>query len=227
MLRYAVNRARSWIRETCELAVMGGELRDTAKFSYRDAIGEAWALPRNLQEHPRLHGLFAWQAALSMKERSALVTASESLGYRPYESSQRLLAPILMCDHDLDDLRDLEVFHGLAPEQWLRPKDLGPEAQAVLESLTWLGIPRFGQFQFLERGTPIFPHIDAASPRADVVATFTLCGHADVRIGHVVLSPKPSDLYVLTRQARWDVKHEVLPSMSDRLSLTVRFVSRD
>ena len=84
----------------------------------------------------------------------------------------------------------------------------------------------FLQLQLLERGARIDAHVDAPSPPADVVATLTLGeGKLDsVRVGHVVIPLRPGDLYLISHGARWDVEHEVHTSMSDRLSVTFRYV---
>ena len=81
----------------------------------------------------------------------------------------------------------------------------------------------YGVAQMLQRGASIRPHVDAGSPRADVVGTVGLSGVAVVRVGAVELALAPGDAYFLTGPARWDVKHEVLASTEDRLTLTVRF----
>lgn len=78
----------------------------------------------------------------------------------------------------------------------------------------------------LQRGASIRPHIDAGSPRADVVGTVGLSGDAVVRVGAAELLLAPGDAYLLSGPARWDVKHEVLASTQDRLTLTMRFHSR-
>ena len=78
----------------------------------------------------------------------------------------------------------------------------------------------------LQRGASIRPHIDAGSPRADVVGTVGLTGDAVVRVGAAELLLAPGDAYLLSGPARWDVKHEVLASTQDRLTLTMRFHSR-
>lgn len=80
--------------------------------------------------------------------------------------------------------------------------------------------------QMLQRGASIRPHIDAGSPRADVVGTVGLSGEATVRVGAVELELQPGDAYFLSGSARWNVKHEVLASTEDRLTLTMRFHSR-
>ena len=77
----------------------------------------------------------------------------------------------------------------------------------------------------LQRGASIRPHIDAGSPRADVVGTVGLSGDAVVRVGAAELLLAPGDAYFLSGPARWDVKHEVLASTQDRLTLTMRFHS--
>ena len=84
----------------------------------------------------------------------------------------------------------------------------------------------FLQLQALQRGTGVMPHIDAATPRAEVVATVGLRGHCTVRIGHVELEVGGAT-YCLEGRARWKAKHEVLPSRVDRLSVTIRYNPRE
>ena len=54
---------------------------------------------------------------------------------------------------------------------------------------------------------------------SDVVGTVGLSGAAVVRVGAVELALGPGDAYFLTGRARWDVKHEVLASTYDRLTV--------
>ena len=85
----------------------------------------------------------------------------------------------------------------------------------------------FFQWQELERGTCVAPHVDADTPPADTVVTLSLGrGASDsVRIGHVAMEVLAGDVYAISGPARWDVEHEVHCSTSDRLSLTLRFAS--
>lgn len=83
----------------------------------------------------------------------------------------------------------------------------------------------FAQLQVLERGVPVRPHIDAASPPAEVIATIVLQGQATVRIGAVEAEVAAGDAYLISGPARWGVKHEVLASSADRLSVTLRYAS--
>ena len=70
------------------------------------------------------------------------------------------------------------------------------------------------------------PMVDA--PPADVVATLSLGTglHDTVRVGSARVRLRPGDLYAIAGPARWEETHEVHPSTSDRLSLTVRFASQ-
>lgn len=226
MMRYVLNRARAMAREACELAVMGGELRDTGTFSFRDAQREIWELPEGeLGEHANQRGLWGQRQFVSDAEGADIIKKSmEGATLQPYEGRQRLLAPILLCD-DVEDLRDLEVFGGLPPEQW--PRLVDPPAFLGRVSRAFGARPRFAQIQFLERGTPVLPHIDAASPRSEAVATITLQGSATVRVGAVEFEARERDIYILVGPARWDVKHEVLASQTDRLSVTTRYAVED
>eukprot|EP01051_Picozoa_sp_SAG22_P006170 SAG22_NODE_395_length_11139_cov_14.562500_5_plen_290_part_00 len=86
-----------------------------------------------------------------------------------------------------------------------------------LDSCTFL------QLQQLQRGASVRPHIDAAVPPAELVATVGLTGTATVRVGAVELQVEAGDVYCITGPARWEVKHEVLASTRDRLTVTLRF----
>ena len=81
----------------------------------------------------------------------------------------------------------------------------------------------FLQLQGLQRGAEIQPHIDAPSPPADVIGTVGVVGSAWIRVGAVETQIDEGDVYLLADAARWSVKHEVLPSHKDRLTVTMRF----
>jgi hypothetical protein len=165
-----------------------------------------------------------------------------------YETAARRVAPILIDSPlrersgELQELEGFEVFGGVSPQSWLFLSALAnsrdekvQQGGALLSQLVWnrmpaLGIatmqvPSFLQLQALERGNGIQPHIDAAVPRADAVATIGLVASTVIRVGPVLLRVNAGDLYVLTGAARWSVKHEVLPPTRDRMSLTTRFNS--
>lgn len=225
--RYTWNRVQSLCREAAENAILGAELRDVpGKFSYRDATGCAWELPASLSSGP-VPGLSGQRNFLGDDERSAIVDVVRSVRWQSYESSTRRMAPVLFAAPD-DDLRGFEVFGNLEPELWLDAHETrwAPLRRAVDRLATALGglEPRFAQLQELDAGALIMPHIDAASPRADVVATIGLEGGARIRVAACDFTVAASDVYVLADYARWDVKHEVRPSLADRLSVTIRFV---
>eukprot|EP00457_Paulinella_chromatophora_P012468 gb/GEZN01012678.1/.p1 GENE.gb/GEZN01012678.1/~~gb/GEZN01012678.1/.p1 ORF type:complete len:286 (+),score=19.96 gb/GEZN01012678.1/:60-917(+) len=100
----------------------------------------------------------------------------------------------------------------------------GYESQYHLgERITTLQVV-FLQLQEMKAGSRIMPHVDAAQPEADVVATLCVTGSSNmVRCGPVEFEVKPGDLYVLANRARWDVKHEVFGADQDRLSITIRY----
>lgn len=212
-MKYVINRMRFWCVDVAENFIMGAERRDTKSFSFRDSTLLRWTPSRELVEHHALKGLYAQREALSQKQIEDLLELGQMQSYRPYEWSQRQLAPLLLGEIE-EDLRHFDVFDRVPPEKWRR---------AELSELPKFGKPRFAQFQMLQAGTPIMPHIDAAEPKADVVATYTLRGHAEVRIGQVQFEMGPGDLYYIRDDARWKVKHEVLPPREDRMSITIRY----
>ena len=143
---------------------------------------------------------------------------------------------------------DFEVFDRVAVDDWLclaraseRANRLGDDdavcgasvlqrLQAQLPDLLPSAIDPsslclFFQWQHLERGTAVAPHVDANRPPADTVATLSLGSgaHDTVRVGHAKLRVTAGDLYAISGHARWDVDHEVHCSTSDRLSLTFRY----
>ena len=132
----------------------------------------------------------------------------------------------------LSELEDFEVFGGVPPSRWLGSRSSSAwaasaagGARCALRRRLPLAVraeaASFLQLQALQRGTGVMPHIDAATPRAEVVATVGLRGHCTVRVGHVELEVGVGDVYCLEGRARWKVKHEVLPSRVDRLSVTI------
>ena len=101
---------------------------------------------------------------------------------------------------DLGELEDFEVFGGVPPSAWLllsalqRDDDpLVQQGARLLAQLVWhrmpaLGLPdmqmpSFVQLQMLERGSGIMPHLDAATPRAEGVATIGLVGYCQASLG--------------------------------------------
>ena len=79
------------------------------------------------------------------------------------------------------------------------------------------------QMQRLERGIKIGKHIDDLSKGGKVISTAVLQGENTIRVGNIEFTVAPGDIYALARNARYDVKHEVLPFYTDRLSATIRF----
>ena len=175
-------------------------------------------------------------SAQGMHPGPHMATASERNG----QDGAQGAADTRVDRRDWGELEDFEVFGGVDPKSWLSlsalqaSTDVRVQQGAVLLSdlirhrLPQLGVPHmqvpsFLQLQTLERGSGIMPHIDAATPRAEAVATLGLIGTCQVRVGPVLLPVAAGDMYVLTGEARWHVKHEVLPPFQDRMSCTVRF----
>ena len=175
-------------------------------------------------------------SAQGMHPGPHMATASERNG----QDGAQAAADTRVDRRDWGELEDFEVFGGVDPKSWLSlsalqaSTDVRVQQGAVLLSdlirhrLPRLGVPHmqvpsFLQLQTLERGCGIMPHIDAATPRAEAVATLGLIGTCQVRVGPVLLPVAAGDMYVLTGEARWHVKHEVLPPFQDRMSCTVRF----
>mmetsp|Transcript_712 Transcript_712/g.2267 ORF Transcript_712/g.2267 Transcript_712/m.2267 type:complete len:343 (-) Transcript_712:984-2012(-) len=147
-------------------------------------------------------------------------------------------------------LSNFEVFGDAPVDEWLCLASLqegtaaGSAERRGCEWLRWLQreLPRrlpcvgavdeplavFHQLQYLQRGCAISAHVDAPTPPADVVATLSLGTglHDTVRVGSARVRLRPGDLYAIAGPARWEETHEVHPSTSDRLSLTVRFASQ-
>lgn len=159
----------------------------------------------------------------------------------------RLLAPVLVYEASASTaaqrgLEEFEVFDCSHPREWLSLRKLlnseteevarGARAlrrviDSIVEKLPGALSPRAGcdflQLQVLERGASVTPHIDAPSPPADVVATLTLSGNSSIIVGGVAVELRVGDVYAIAGAARWDVPHEVRPSFSDRLTLTIRY----
>ena len=77
----------------------------------------------------------------------------------------------------------------------------------------------------MEGGVYIAPHIDAEDPPCDLIVTLCILGTNAIRVGGVEFCMGPGDVYMLSGVARSGVKHEVLSSSGDRLSVTFRFTS--
>jgi hypothetical protein len=159
----------------------------------------------------------------------------------------RLLAPVLVNEASASaaaqrGLDEFEVFDCAPPRDWLslrqllesETEDVASGARvlrqltdSIVQKLPEVLSPRAGcdflQFQMLERGASVTPHIDAAWPPADVVATLTLSGTSSVVVGRVEVELRVGDVYAIAGAARWDDEHEVWPSFQDRLTLTLRY----
>ena len=153
-------------------------------------------------------------------------------------------------------LHDFEVFNNVHPDRWLSLGALAsaepgafPAAGAAAvvaqgaEQLRRLqmAVPQalsssrlsselscfFMQLQHLECGAQVTSHVDANSPRIDVIASLCVEGSNRVRVGGVTLDVEEGDVYVLEGEARFRVDHEVLPGKTDRLSITLRYAYDD
>lgn len=145
----------------------------------------------------------------------------------------------------MTSLTDFEVFGNIHPSKWLSLNTLckheSPyvsKGSHILRQLQ-LDIPKllnsiylshtfkcaFLQFQRMERGVRIMPHIDSDIPQVDLIVTACISGSNIIRIGSVDVLVQEGDIYALSGYARHCVKHEVLSSPQDRLTVTYRYVS--
>lgn len=85
----------------------------------------------------------------------------------------------------------------------------------------------FLQFQYMERGVSIGAHVDSDDPLVDVIVTACIRGSNIIRVGNIDVCIKEGDVYVLTDYARHCVKHEVLSSTEDRVTVTLRYTHTD
>ena len=81
----------------------------------------------------------------------------------------------------------------------------------------------FIQMQRLERGSRVGKHVDDLVKGGKIISTAVIQGENTIRVGHIEFKVVPGDVYALARSARYDVQHEVLPYVEDRLSATIRF----
>lgn len=112
-------------------------------------------------------------------------------------------------ERDIRELEGFEVFGGVPPQSWLllsalekHDDALVRRGGALLSSCVWdrmpalgntsMQVPSFLQLQTLERGNGIQPHIDAAKPRAEAVATIGLQSNSHIRVGPVTLRYHPN-----------------------------------
>ena len=180
-------------------------------------------------------------------------TQWEWFAYEPARHTVPMHAQPSLPANLLEQLHDFEVFDKAPPCNWLSLPRLratceaaddadarltaASEGAAVLQQLASEDLPRhlqqatgaavrcsFLQLQKLVRGAAVTSHLDAATPRADVVATACLSGSSAVGVGHVMLPLAAGDVYALEGHARWRVPHHVCSGYRDRLSVTFRFV---
>ena len=216
-----------WAIEASEQAGVAVTRRDRLR-----AAADALPLPRPPMRSSRQ---WEWHPFENGRLMAPMLAHPDNGGGVSFESQQRLLG-------------DFEVFGGPPVEQWLRLEELADsdnlrqrdgaeralrlqrELPELLPCLSTLSQPRclFHQWQLLERGAAVAPHVDAPTPPADVVATLELGPgrrRDSVRVGSASFGLEAGDVYAISGPARWDVTHEVLSSTSDRLSLTLRFSS--
>ena len=194
-------------------------------------------------------------AAAQLPQPRPIARSSRQWEWFTYEPG-RWMAPMLAHPNDAGlasadaqrrHLSDFEVFGRAPVDEWLRLDALSEE-QPTSSGAEWLRhlqrtlptrlpcvaslaspLCSFHQFQLLERGCTISPHIDAPTPPAEVVATLSLgTGSRDsVRVGPATLQVVAGDVYAISGKARWDVTHEVHSSTNDRLSVTLRFAAAE
>jgi hypothetical protein len=82
----------------------------------------------------------------------------------------------------------------------------------------------FYQAQTVERGGAVGAHIDPLEKGGRCIATLTTTGSGtDIRVADTVFFVEPGDVYGIEGYARYGVEHEVLPSLDDRMTFTMRF----
>jgi hypothetical protein len=81
----------------------------------------------------------------------------------------------------------------------------------------------FVQIQNVIRGGVVGSHIDPVVKGGKVIATLIVNGVTDVRVGDTVLRVEPGDVYGIEGAARYNIEHEVYPTVDDRLTATFRF----
>ena len=148
-------------------------------------------------------------------------------------------------EDQMNTLTDFEVFGNIHPSKWLdlnilcENKSISVSKGAAILRQLQLDIPvllnsihlnhtlkcAFLQFQRMECGVRIMPHIDSDVPQVDLIVTACISGSNIIRIGNVDVQVQEGDIYALSGYARHCVKHEVLSSPQDRLTVTYRFVS--
>ena len=80
----------------------------------------------------------------------------------------------------------------------------------------------------MEPHVKIAPHVDADDPKVDMIATLCVSGGLNtLRVGNVEFKISAGDVYILTGFARHHVKHEVLASPMERITITLRYISQD
>ena len=150
----------------------------------------------------------------------------------------------------IESLSDFEVYGNIPPSEWLDINQhvldtnplvsngartlMGLQQTIISELYDILPFPpnslkcAFIQFQLMDPGVSIMPHIDSDDPVIDIIATLCVRGGKNmIRVGNVEFSLSPGNLYLLSDFARHHVKHEVFSSMESRLTVTFRFVCLD
>lgn len=81
----------------------------------------------------------------------------------------------------------------------------------------------FIQIQNVIRGGVVGSHIDPLVKGGKCIATLIINGITDVRVGNTVFQVEPGDIYGIEGHARYNIEHEVHPTVDDRLTATLRF----
>lgn len=245
-------------RNIIENAVLGDQLRDTRLFSYHDSRTNRWKLSNLSRGHvvtnPNIPGLYVIKNALNQSEISVIqsfvsnisdyCSRNDNIDDNTFSTwyefdPGRYLIPMLPDSDFKDDLVNFEVFNNVHPSKWLKLDTLDCLGAKVLNSLQ-MAVPSMVdtkfqdmkcfliQFQRMEAGVAIRPHVDADIPKCDIVATLSVNGDKNLlRVGAEEFYISVGDVYVLSGFARHHVKHEVTPSHSTRDSITLRYISTD
>ena len=82
----------------------------------------------------------------------------------------------------------------------------------------------FYQVQTVERGGAVGSHVDPLDKGGRCITTLTTTGSGtDIRVADTIFFVEPGDVYGIEGYARYAVEHEVLPSVDDRTTYTLRF----
>eukprot|EP00946_MAST-07B_sp_MAST-7B-sp1_P003760 g3760.t1 len=183
-------------------------------------------------EHP--HGWFTYHQGRRMMPLQVADTESNPL-YKVSDSDNVMTPRLRTLLHSLQSTNGTDPHSWPSVSRYCQVPNYDPGAKLLrklqIDLSSGMLLPSakgqpclFYQVQNVERGGAVGSHIDPLEKGGRCIATLTTTGTGtDIRVGDTVLFVEPGDVYGIEEYARYGVEHEVLPSVDDRMTYTMRF----